>query len=69
MLWSIVVSFVDLGLGIHPAQLATRTNGQDDDTPLVPTEGPPTQPSTTARDAFADSVVRSTVLDVEKESA
>lgn len=24
VLWSIVVSFVDLGIGIHPAQLATK---------------------------------------------
>ncbi|MBK9584602.1 MAG: hypothetical protein IPO55_01610 [Alphaproteobacteria bacterium] len=29
-LWSIIVSFVDLGFGIHPAQSACGQNGEED---------------------------------------
>ena len=72
VLWSIVVSFVDLGLGIHPAQLATKASESSDDgtdAPLVSGEDGPTLPSAIAKDAFAESVVHRALRTLEKDRA
>lgn len=71
VLWSIVVSFVDLGLGIHPAQLATKASEPHNDAhnaPLVPSDNG-ALPPTTAKDAFAESVVHRTLRALEKDRA